>query len=113
MPDLNLLVFLEPRSRGDEMPDLTFLSSWTQEVEVDEMPDLTFLSSWNSRSRGARDAGSRLLVFLDNIEVELTRCRISPSCLLGPIEIEVHARVPKKFVATCNQESHNHLYMFT
>ena len=60
MPDLTFLVFLEPRSRGDEMPDLTFLSSWTQEVEVtkcrispscllghkkssDEMPDLTFL----------------------------------------------------------------------
>ena len=66
---------LGSRSRVDEMPDLPFLPSscaWTQK------------SSW-------RDAGSPLPAFFMYLdpEVELTRCRISPSCLL-------HVLGPKK-----------------
>ena len=94
-----LLAFLEPRSRVDEMPDLAFSPSWNQEVEFDEMPDLSFSPSCPKKSSW-RDAGSLLLAFLEpRSRVDempdlafspscpkmsrLTRCRISPSRLLG------------------------------
>ena len=47
MPDLAFLVFLDTRSRGDEMPDLTFLSSWTQEVKCQtSIPERQKSSYW-------------------------------------------------------------------
>ena len=97
-----LLVFLEPRSRGDEMPNLAFLSSWTQEVELtrcrispsvfldprsrgDEMPDLAFLSSWTQ-------------------EVELTRCRISTFLSSWNQEVEVDEMPDLTFLSSWTQE---------
>ena len=59
-----LFAFLDARSRVDEMPDLVLSPSWTQEVELTRC--------WISPSRllrpkksSRRDAGSRLLAFLD------------------------------------------------
>ena len=95
-----LLAFLNPRSRVDEMPDLAFASSWTQEVELTRCR-ISSSRHFGPKKSSWRDAVSCLLVFLDpgsrvdkipdlsflpswTQEVELTRCRISPSRILGP-----------------------------
>ena len=98
-----LLAFLDPGSRVDKMPDLVFSPSWTQEVELTRcrISSSRLLHVLGPRKPSWQDARSRLpafldprsrvdempdLVFLSSLtqKVELTRCRISPSRLLGP-----------------------------
>ena len=95
-----LLAFLDQRSRVDEMLDLPSHFSSTQEVELTRCR-ISPSHLLGPKKSSWRDAGSHLLVFLDprswvnemldlaflsswTQEVELTRCRISPSRLPGP-----------------------------
>ena len=59
-----LLVFLDPRSRVDEMQDLAFSPSWTQEVELTRCR-ISSSHLLGPKRLSLRDARSRLLVFLD------------------------------------------------